>query len=43
MNSMVNTKQKPTIDGQKLKRWEHKHTAKENNQATREGTTTKKK
>ena len=31
---MVTTNQKPTIDTQKLKRKEHKHTTKENHQAT---------
>lgn len=31
----VTTNQKPTIDRQKLKKMEYKHTAKENHQATR--------
>ena len=38
MNPMVTTNQKPTIDTQKLKRKEHKHTTKENHQTTREQT-----
>ena len=38
MNPMVSTSQKPTIDTQKIKRKEHKHTTKENHQTTREET-----
>ena len=38
MKTMVNTNQKATIDTQKLKRKEHKHNTKENNQTTREDT-----
>ena len=36
MNPVVTTNQKPTIDTQKLKRKEHKHTTKENHQITKE-------
>ena len=35
---MESTKQKPTIDTQKLERKEHKHTTKENHQTIREET-----
>ena len=35
---MVTTNKKPTIDTQNLERKEHKDTAKENHQTTREGT-----
>lgn len=38
MNPMVTTNQKHMIDTQKLKNKEHKHTTKENYQATREET-----
>ena len=38
MNSIVTTKQKPTIDTQKLERKEPKHNTKENDQTTREET-----
>ena len=38
MNPMVTTNKKPTIDTQNLERKEHKDTAKENHQTTREGT-----
>ena len=43
MNPMVTTNQKHMIDTQKLKNKEHKHTTKENYQATREETKKKKK
>ena len=38
MNPIVTTNQKPTIDTQKLKRKEHKHTTKGNHQTTGEET-----
>ena len=34
---MVTTKQKPTVDSQKIKRRESKHTTMENHQFTKEG------